>query len=792
MIRLRNLHKYFNKNKQNEIHVINDTNLLLPDKGLVMLVGPSGSGKTTLLNVLGGLDKVTSGAIEFDNTIIEKYNTKTWDLIRNKEVGYIFQNYNLLKNLTVYENIELTLNMIGIYDKDEIDRRIDYILDSMGMINYRKRRASQLSGGQQQRVAIARALAKNPSVIIADEPTGNLDSKNTQDIMRIIKSISFNKLVVLVTHEKELASQYADRIIELKDGVIVKDEDHSATGASSILHDTDIYLQDLEKTSNFEDGILSVESYSDEPLNENINIRLIAKNKTLYIDVETKQFKKMNLIGKDSEVRIFNDSFKKEEKEVFDTEGFDLATVINVSKEEHIKHSVISVKESVKFAFRRMRSSSRIGKLFYVGFALGAVLIALAVGMLSGIYRTEPETFVNYPVETIQFYKEDNTYNDILALENIDSVEYINYIDTAEIKIDLPTVFQTVGSNQTFTQQVVYSDYLDASDIILGRPVADMNEFVVNEYVANQILNSSNMNYIGITSLDDLLSIGYHANVGGIEYEMKLVGIADTNNPVIYMKEATALMVGTGIGVVDVFESELVGAPEVKDILVDSNFTDTEIFIASGLFPVNGTYEAKEDLPYFMVSLNVLKQEIFNTTKTLDRSTITLFSSDLKESIDELDVLGIEASSTYATDLQEYKDERIEDSLPTITFTLVVLAASAISYFFIIRSSLLSRIYEISVYRALGVPKGDIRKMFVTEIVFITTITSLIGYIAMTIILWRIQILAENFLALIYISPLSVVAGIVLIYLVNIVSGLIPVSNLLRRTPAEILSKYDF
>ena len=158
----------------------------LTEKGLVVLLGPSGSGKTTLLNVLGGLDKVNNGTIQFGDEIIKRYNSRTWDQIRNKDVGYIFQNYNLLTNLTVYDNISLTLNMVGVVDKDEIDKRIDYILENIGMINFRKRRAFQLSGGQQQRVAIARALAKNPKVIIADEPTGNLDSKNTIEIMNII------------------------------------------------------------------------------------------------------------------------------------------------------------------------------------------------------------------------------------------------------------------------------------------------------------------------------------------------------------------------------------------------------------------------------------------------------------------------------------------------------------------------------------------------------------------------------------------------------------------------------
>jgi len=298
MIKLNGLNKYFNRKKSNEIHVINDISLTLPDKGLVVLLGPSGSGKTTLLNVLGGLDKVQAGSITFDDETIDKYNASKWDQIRNKKVGYIFQNYNLLTNLTVYDNISLTLNMVGIYNKEEIDKRIDYILDNMGMINYRKRRASQLSGGQQQRVAIARALAKNPQVITADEPTGNLDSKNTQDIMNIIKKISQNKLVVLVTHEENIANFYGDRIIRLKDGQIVSDISNKSNGSLDVQHETDIYLGDMRTISDTKDDNSSLKVYTDENVDDNLEIKLIVKNKTIYIDVTPKSIKKCSYLKK--------------------------------------------------------------------------------------------------------------------------------------------------------------------------------------------------------------------------------------------------------------------------------------------------------------------------------------------------------------------------------------------------------------------------------------------------------------------------------------------------------------
>ncbi|MBN2604502.1 MAG: ABC transporter ATP-binding protein, partial [Bacilli bacterium] len=417
MIKLNNLDKYFNRNQRNEIHVINDISLTLPDRGLVVLLGPSGSGKTTLLNVLGGLDKVQSGSIVFGEEEINKYKSKVWDKIRNKQVGYIFQNYNLLNNLTVYDNIALTLNMVGVVDKEEIDKRIDYILENMGMINYRKRRASQLSGGQQQRVAIARALAKNPKVIIADEPTGNLDSKNTVDIMNIIKKISTTKLVVLVTHEKELADFYADRVITLKDGVVVGDYQNNSNGDLNLQHDTDIYLKDLEQLTSINDEVSSLKVFTDEPVTSPFEIKLIVKNKTLYLDVNSSDFSKIKLLGSDSEVKVFDKHFEKVTKESFDESTFDLEKISSEEKTV-VKHSVISIKESLKYAINRLRGSSKLGKLFYVGFAAGAVLIAIAVGLLANVYNFDQTKFLSGPENAVVVDYVDYTYNDVLAFEN--------------------------------------------------------------------------------------------------------------------------------------------------------------------------------------------------------------------------------------------------------------------------------------------------------------------------------------------------------------------------------------
>ena len=247
MIRLEKVNKYFNKRKRNEIHVINETTLSFPEKGLVVLQGPSGCGKTTLLNAIGGLDNINKGQIFVNEERITKRSAGKIDGIRNANIGYIFQNYNLIDNMTVHDNVAIVLKMIGIKDKAAIKEKVEYALDLVGMYRYRNRYADMLSGGERQRVAIARAIVKNPYIIIADEPTGNLDSKNTLEVMNIIKIISKEKLVIMVTHEEKLAKFYGDRIIRLMDGSVVSEEQNQHSENLDYRLENRIYLKDINK-----------------------------------------------------------------------------------------------------------------------------------------------------------------------------------------------------------------------------------------------------------------------------------------------------------------------------------------------------------------------------------------------------------------------------------------------------------------------------------------------------------------------------------------------------------------
>ncbi len=199
--------------------ILNDVSFTLPEKGLFAIFGKSGSGKTTLLNILGGLDKQDEGEVFIDD---EKITNSNRDPIRNRKIGFIFQNYYLESNSTIGDILSHQMRIAGFTSQEEIRRRSDIVLSLVDLKKYEKKSSDALSGGQKQRVAIARALIKGSEIILADEPTGNLDSQNTIKVMDILKEISKTKLVVLVTHETSLIHKYADDHIELIDGKLVE------------------------------------------------------------------------------------------------------------------------------------------------------------------------------------------------------------------------------------------------------------------------------------------------------------------------------------------------------------------------------------------------------------------------------------------------------------------------------------------------------------------------------------------------------------------------------------------
>ncbi len=221
MLELKNISKSYTTGEFTQ-QALKNINLKFRKSEFVAILGPSGSGKTTMLNIIGGLDQYDSGDLVINNTSTKKFKNKDWDAYRNNCVGFIFQNYNLISHLSILDNVELGMTLSGEGAKERKKRAIE-VLKKVGLFEHAHKKPNQLSGGQMQRVAIARALVNNPDIILADEPTGALDSKTSVQIMELIKEIAKDKLVIMVTHNSELAYTYANRIVEFKDGEVVDD-----------------------------------------------------------------------------------------------------------------------------------------------------------------------------------------------------------------------------------------------------------------------------------------------------------------------------------------------------------------------------------------------------------------------------------------------------------------------------------------------------------------------------------------------------------------------------------------
>ena len=221
MLKLNNVSKtYLSKGKQ-KVEALKDVNLEIKDSGLVFILGKSGSGKSTLLNILGGIDGATSGEIFVDGHSFADFKQADYDNYRNRYVGFIFQEFNLLNDFDVAGNVALALKLSG---EKKISDKVTNALQSVGLsTDYLTRKIDELSGGEKQRVAIARAIVKDSKLILADEPTGNLDSATGESIWNILKDLSKTKLVIVVTHDRESAEKYGDRIIEIADGRIISD-----------------------------------------------------------------------------------------------------------------------------------------------------------------------------------------------------------------------------------------------------------------------------------------------------------------------------------------------------------------------------------------------------------------------------------------------------------------------------------------------------------------------------------------------------------------------------------------
>ena len=807
MIKLEKVNKYFYRHKKNQIHVINNTSVELKDKGLVSLLGPSGCGKTTLLNVIGGLDKINKGRIYVNGKKISKRPSFIVDRIRNANIGYIFQDYNLVETMTVFDNVALALRINGIKNKKEIKARVNYVLEKVGMYKHRNRPVTALSGGERQRVGIARAIVKNPKIVIADEPTGNLDSKNTIEVMNIIKTISKNRLVILVTHERELAEFYSDRILEIEDGKIIKDRKNENDDALDYRLNNTIYLKDFDVQKKIGNDDVAISYYGDK--HDKIDIKLVVKNGNIYI--QSNKNNKIEVIDEDSGIELVNDHYKKITYD--DNYEFDLESVSNPKYKTRYS-SIFNPITSIINGLKKVRDYTLLKKVLLIGFFLSGAFIMYSISSMFGINQIDETKFIkynkNYLTVVLKKIKPE-------TLETFEKDENVNYalISNSVVSLGMPydDYYQSSYLSESITGSLSSINMITKEDIIAGNYPEKENEIVIDQMVYDKLDETGTCRLIGIS--DSSKMIGRKILLGN-KKEYIIVGIVDLKSPSIYTYESEFVNIiylsssadeqGFTKSSTDANELQLVDYkmfagdywlrkgrhPENDyEVVIDYALRDTYKLNKTIDFKVNdrkltvvGYYSSNTVSDKFFVNTNTIKYQLLS-----DKENLSIYVKDKDAAIEKYkEEYNIQDSYDYSK--KEYLKEKEKTVKSTMKASAIFLIISLVEIYLMIRSSFLSRIKEIGIYRAIGVKKIDIYKMFYGEIVAITTFSSLLGIFLLAYILKElsfVNMIKDRFLINWYI----VVLAIVFVYTFNIVIGLIPVYRLIRKTPAQILSRTD-
>lgn len=807
MIRLDNVNKYFNRHKKNQIQVINNTSITFPQSGIVSILGPSGCGKTTLLNAIGGLDKVNSGHIYIDGMRITKRSIKKIDEVRNLNIGYIFQDYKLAEEMTVYENVALSLKILGIKDNEEIKKRVLYTLEKVNILRYKNRPVNMLSGGERQRVGIARALVKNPKIIIADEPTGNLDSKNSLEIMNIIKSISTKYLVVLVTHEVELAKFYADRIIELQDGKIINDYENRNKGTLNYKIENKIYLKDFKEKDNLNVNDININVYRDNL--EPIDINIVYKNGNIYI--ETKNNEKLEIVENNSNIELINDYYKEIDKNNIDS-NFDLESISN--KNYKYKYSsIFNLFSYIKYGFKKVINYSVLKKILLGGFFLSGMFIFYSISSIFATININDKDFITMNKEYLTGNVKKLSVNEYLDFENNSDINYILPSNSIiNLKVNYDNYLQTQDYSGLLSGSLSSVDMINDGDLIYGRMPLEENEIVIDKMVLNNFIDSNVTKKVGIYKEKDILN--HKVYVNNME-ELIVTGISDVNEPNIYTSNSLFInLISNSVN--DIYSNDTL----YNNSLVDYNLLmNKKVKLTEGRLPINdyeiivsdmnkyeyslnkesdilvnnkklkvvGYYKniSSEDINLILSNLNMVKYKLIENT-----NNITIYPNNKDRVLDYFHSKKINIKETYQYSKDNYIELKKESIINTLIVAIVILSISLIEILLMIRSSFLSRIKEVGIYRAIGVKKSDIYKMFSGEIFAITIVASIPGISLMTYILYNligIKYLEGMFMVNLFTYLLS----IVLVLLFNLIVGLFPVYNTIRKMPAEILSRYD-
>jgi putative ABC transport system permease protein len=770
MLELKNLSKNYYVGNQ-VIPALKNVNLKFRRNEFVSILGPSGCGKTTMLNIIGGLDRYTSGDLLIDNKSTSEFTGNNWDAYRNSTIGFVFQNYNLISHLTVLDNVEMALSLSGIGAKERKERATK-VLNDVGLADQLAKKPNQLSGGQMQRVAIARALVNNPKILLADEPTGAIDSKTSAQIMKLIQEISKTRLVIMVTHNSKIALEYSDRIIKLLDG--------------EILDDTNKVTETITAST------------------ENLFNKKTAMS---YKQAVKTSFK--NLITKKGRTFI--------------TAIAGSIGIIGIAL-------VLGISTGMTDYVDEMQGDT------LAGFPITINQIATTFGPPEdgrGDMMGDDETDTDFP-EGNSVYPYDSSTR-MSVHENILNDEFITYIDdidpalvnsisyTSAIAINIVTQsdngaydlvaiesgggFGLFGGSSIFSEIPDNQEFVESQyDILSGVYPTTYNELILVVDSENQIdievLEALGYNIDDEYTFDDFIGKEfkvipndvYYTQVGDLflpsnNYEdmyndtkaitIEIVGILRVN------EDATSEVLSAGLGYTtlltshildDAMNSEIVFAQkdnEVTNVLTNTEFNSQITY--TSVMKIIGGDSTPTGVQIYPTSFDA-KDEI--------KSYIDIFNEG-KDEVDEI----------VYTDLAEVLSSTISSLINTITIILAAFAAislivSSIMIGIITYVSVIERTKEIGIMRSLGARKKDISRIFNAETLLIGLGSGTLGILIYFVLQIPLNIVIAKFIDIEGFAtlPLQYALGLILLSsTLTLISGLIPSKIAANKDPVTAL-----
>lgn len=807
----------------------------------VSILGPSGCGKTTMLNIIGGLDQYTSGDLIIKGQSTKKFKGGDWDTYRNHSIGFVFQGYNLIPHLSVLGNVELALTLAGISSKERKQRAMA-VLERVGLKNECKKRPNQLSGGQMQRVAIARALVNNPEILLADEPTGALDSKTSVQIMELIKEISKERLVIMVTHNTELAEKYSSRIIKLLDGKVIDDSNPPSENDDAlerIIETLPQNAQNLQKNDKkaFKKKKSSMSVFTAFMLS--LKNLITKKGRTILTSVAGS----IGIIGVALVLAISNGFTNYINKMQTDTlGGYPIAV------------STVAIDYSSLSSF--MGESNKVGTSEEEG-SFGVYNPSTIIAKM-GNYNFISDKFVKYINDYIE---EDNKKGDRKSLSSVqftyatnlkvltEGSEGVIFVDTK------PTTSSIYGtSSSLFYEGLADKDFvLSNYDIVEGKYPENKNEVLL-------VLNST-----GALSTDMLTKLGIAVSVNSEgEYERILYSDVigktykvisnDTYYTPVYDSEGNVTEFSTlakadyqtafdgasetlsicGVMkprkdiVVEVFDAGIMYLPELatsyqqdckNSLIVQKSIDDGKFYVpftvdiselkgfglgiqnfntpaeivgfVKSSFDIDMTAEEATNLGLQMVGASTIPTGIYLYPKDFDGKAEVLKLIDDWNASEN----GAHNKIVY-TDATEVLTGTLGELINIISYVLIAFAAisllvSSIMIGIITYVSVVERTKEIGVLRSIGARKRDIARVFNAETFIIGLFAGLIGVVLTYILCFPVNaIIAKVSGGLKNIAVLKFNHALILIavsFVLTLISGLIPARIASKKDPVVAL-----